>query len=675
MSWFASAQAFVAKYGKAAGFVAKHIVANAIPGGAVVGDLIQSVLNLAQESAKNAQEKALAKASAEELRRIGAMLEECLGPLAVLCDSVAALDGLPDAVERLIRLELARHAEVREGFRNLGVIFSRIDDLHDKTDDLHQKFDRLQAQIEELLRLAESKSGQAGSKPAASATASASTPQRGKAAPAPTAQPENWIACGGVEISLTASFDRTAYAADDDPNVRFLLDMAIRRGRSAPSAAVMADIVLVLDVSRSMNRPDRYPLLCKAVDVFLRRLKPTDQAAIVLFSTAADRVMKFHTGDKATRGVSRILERMDRSSIRFGKHTCLAPALGEALALFRSSRAQTVRRVYILTDGELHDTEACVEQLAHTSSRRIEVHVYGFGNAFDSAALKHLVRAQLGGGSVKPICTEEDIVETFAHVAEVNSRLVARDARLVLEFNPQVVCGDGWTFRPLARHLGRVRDRRLEHELGGLEEDRCYSLLFEVQLPPDRSVTTPVAYARLAWQDDKGGGQHWQVIGVPRLLAGDTRVSEAAPRVTQAFAMLDVLRHPEDKKAETAAAEARLQLALVERRQDPKLLAALAGHLAVLQGRSDAGQMQQEMLAYLDTDNKTVDPDEMAQYVVADQRSVAVGDHQSDPVGRLRQLQAKIRLVQGGVLPLLKPDLEQVELQVKRLRAEISQKS
>lgn len=158
---------------------------------------------------------------------------------------------------------------------------------------------------------------------------------------------------------------------------------------------------------------------------------------------------------------------MDQSSIRFGQHTCLAPALRDALGLFDSTNGKSVHRLYVLTDGELHDAPGCAEPLAGTLSRRIEVHVYGFGDGFDSVALKEMVKGQLGG-SVKPIFKEEDIVGTFAHVAEANSRLVVRDARLSVEFNQQVVCGDAWTFRPQARHLGRVKNRRLEHDLDQL---------------------------------------------------------------------------------------------------------------------------------------------------------------------------------------------------------------
>ena len=109
--------------------------------------------------------------------------------------------------------------------------------------------------------------------------------------------------------------------------------------------------------------------------------------------------------------------------------------------------------------------------------------MYGFGDEFNAVALKLLVSDQIGG-TIKPIVNEEDIARTFAHVAAVNRRLVGTDAKLEATFSPEVACGDAWLFQPQGRYLGAIRDRRLEHVIGGIESERWYSLLLELRLPP-----------------------------------------------------------------------------------------------------------------------------------------------------------------------------------------------
>jgi Mg-chelatase subunit ChlD len=397
---------------------------------------------------------------------------------------------------------------------------------------------------------------------------------------------------------MRPTFDQSAYPAGEDPNVRLMLELEVKR--SAHAAGVSADLFLVLDVSRSMNRPDRYPLLRRAVGELLRRMELGDRVGIALFSTGADLVMKPQPVAQGVAALQAILNRMDSSPIRFGKQTTLAPGLRAALACLDvpAPGPKPIRRVYVLTDGELHDTAECEGVLASFRSQKIEVHVYGFGTGFDPTALKRLLSGQLGG-SVKPICNEQDIVSTFGHIAEVNKRLVARGAVLDLQFNPLVACGDAWTYRPQQRYLGPIRDRQLRHELGGLEAGRVYALLIEAQLPPDASARTPVVYARLTWQEGEPM-QSWMVVEAPRLLPGTA--PEPSAEVQAAYKVLDALRRPADGAAQLAAARASRALAVLEHRLDPAYLAALDLQIAVLEGKTPAEHLDEEIRRYLVAD-------------------------------------------------------------------------
>jgi len=407
---------------------------------------------------------------------------------------------------------------------------------------------------------------------------------------------------GTARMTVRALLDREAFDEADDPLCSLLLSVELSPGGKAPAFEVFADVFLVLDVSGSMNTPDKYPLLRQALAEFLRRMAPRDRVGLAVFSHGAEVVAKLTVGAEAARGADALVRAMDKSKYMFGNATHLAPGLALAREQLLSARgargADPVRRVYVLTDGALHDTTACAEELKKYADAGLEVHVYGFGTGFNGAALKELVADQRGG-SVKPICNEQDVIETFAHIAEVNHRLLGQEGALVVEFSSEVDAGDGWLFRPQERYLGPVRRRRFARDLGGVEAGRSYAALFELRLPPaEAEACTEVARVSLSMRQ----GAHPVELSA-RVTARRQPGGHGAPvvEVTQAQAILAPLRDAGDREAERRAARARLDLAVAEKR-DPGLISALEKRLDVLEGRASEGSLNRADQQYLDSD-------------------------------------------------------------------------
>jgi hypothetical protein len=420
-----------------------------------------------------------------------------------------------------------------------------------------------------------------------------------------------------LAIRLAAAFDCEAYPAGEDSLAYCLVSLQVSAGEEALAAGEDADICLVLDVSGSMDKPNRYPLLREAVRRMIADLAPADRISITVFSDRAETVVPLVLGADAADGESDLLLCMDRSNLLFGPRTLLAPGLRLALDELDRHRRSTdrVRRLYVLTDGELHDAEACLNVLALTRPRRAEVHVFGFGDEFDAAALKRLVSDQLGG-TVKPICNEQDILRTFAHVARVNRRLIGRDGTVKVAFRPQVVCGDGWMFQPKSRYLGPIGGAgRFEHTFGALEAGRIYSWLVELRLPADeeQAALTPVASAEAIWiQGDKTASCHSE-FNAPRVSRATSEEPPAvAASVKRAYDVLNALRNREDIDLELASLRARRELAVLERR-DPNLIAALDKMIEGLSGAAKGTTVEQAKAKlspaeglYLDSDQSTV---------------------------------------------------------------------
>src|SRR5262245_40068551 len=102
-----------------------------------------------------------------------------------------------------------------------------------------------------------------------------------------------------LDVQLTATFDHEAYPRGNDPLAYFLVELFLMGDGEIAVQGVDADLALVLDVSGSMDKPNRYPLLREAVRQLLAGLGPTDRTSITLFSDRAETVVPLISGADA----------------------------------------------------------------------------------------------------------------------------------------------------------------------------------------------------------------------------------------------------------------------------------------------------------------------------------------------------------------------------------------
>jgi hypothetical protein len=101
-----------------------------------------------------------------------------------------------------------------------------------------------------------------------------------------------------LQVDLTAVFDRTSYPTGEDPLVYCLAKLRVSAGSesadtSPESDGPGVDVALVLDVSGSMDKPNRYPLLCEAVRRLVVGLGSQDWISVTLFTDRSKTVFPF----------------------------------------------------------------------------------------------------------------------------------------------------------------------------------------------------------------------------------------------------------------------------------------------------------------------------------------------------------------------------------------------
>lgn len=198
-----------------------------------------------------------------------------------------------------------------------------------------------------------------------------------------------------------------------------------------------ANLVFLIDVSGSMNSPDKLPLLKRAFSLLVNELRPQDRVAIVVYAGAAGVVLP-PTAGTAKDSILLALDRLEAGGSTAG-------SAGIQLA-YDVARQNFVRggnnRVILATDGDFNvgpssDAEL-VRLIEEKRKEGIFLTVLGFGTGnYQDAKMEKL--ADKGNGNHAYI---DSILEAQkVLVSEMGGTLftIAKDVKLQIEFNPAKV--------------------------------------------------------------------------------------------------------------------------------------------------------------------------------------------------------------------------------------------
>jgi Ca-activated chloride channel homolog len=198
-----------------------------------------------------------------------------------------------------------------------------------------------------------------------------------------------------------------------------------------------ANLVLLLDVSGSMNAPNKLPLVVRSMELLLDSLKPTDTVGIVIYAGAAGTVLE----PTPAREKGKILEALH--SLRPGGSTAGAEGIERAYQLAEANfRKGGVNRILLATDGDFNVGIAGTEELKGFVERKREKGVYlsvlGFGQGNYRDELAQAL-AQNGNGVAAYIDTENEARKVLVEQATGSLFTIAKDVKFQVEFNSAAV--------------------------------------------------------------------------------------------------------------------------------------------------------------------------------------------------------------------------------------------
>lgn len=197
------------------------------------------------------------------------------------------------------------------------------------------------------------------------------------------------------------------------------------------------NLVLLLDVSGSMDQPDKLPLAQKSMALLLDTLRPTDTVAIVVYAGAAGEVLPpTQVKDKET-----ILQALN--SLQPGGSTAGAEGIKLAYALAeRSFRKDGVNRILLATDGDFNVGITNPNELKGFVEREREKGVFlsflGFGEGNYRDDMGQIL-AQNGNGVAAYIDTLNEARKVLVQESTASLFTIAKDVKFQVEFNPATV--------------------------------------------------------------------------------------------------------------------------------------------------------------------------------------------------------------------------------------------
>jgi len=197
------------------------------------------------------------------------------------------------------------------------------------------------------------------------------------------------------------------------------------------------NLVFLLDVSGSMQPPERLPLLKSAFRLLVDQLRPEDSVAIVVYAGAPGLVLPPTSGsDKPT-----ILASLDR--LQAGGST--AGGAGIELAYKTAEEnfaANANNRVILATDGDFNvgttSTDALTKLIEEKRRQGIYLTCIGVGTDNLNDALMESL-ADKGNGNYYYLDTINEAKKVFVHQLQGTLVAIAKDVKVQLEFNPALV--------------------------------------------------------------------------------------------------------------------------------------------------------------------------------------------------------------------------------------------
>jgi Ca-activated chloride channel family protein len=301
---------------------------------------------------------------------------------------------------------------------------------------------------------------------------------------------------------------------------RYLVRVGVQGKRVAQKDRKPVHLTFLVDVSGSMNRPDKLGLAKESLKILTRNLKRGDTVALATYA-GNTRVVLTPTSNK-----TQILDAID--NLRSGGGTAMSSgmelAYKQALSSYKKGH---VNRVIVLSDGDANIGRTSFEDILSTIKSYVDEGVtlstigFGMGNYKDSL-MEQL--ANKGNGNYYYIDDIKEARKVFGEQIDGTLEVIAKDVKIQVEFNPDAVS----KYRLIGYENRDIADKDFRNDAvdaGEIGAGHSVTALYEVVMDPGYKGS--LAFVRVRHKEPEGHKASEQIF---MLNAGSvaTKLSDAS---------------------------------------------------------------------------------------------------------------------------------------------------
>ncbi|NGN98959.1 VWA domain-containing protein [Grimontia sp. S25] len=252
-----------------------------------------------------------------------------------------------------------------------------------------------------------------------------------------------------------------------------------------------SNLVFLVDVSGSMNEPNKLPLLVQSLSLLAKNLGEKDKVSLVTYAGNSSVVLEPTSGDNQ-QAIVDALKSLQAGGVTYGES-------GIKLAYRQAKKGfikDGVNRVVLATDGDFNvgvtSLDALKDLVEDERQKGISLTTLGFGRGnYNDAMMEQL--ANIGDGNHAYIDTLHEAQKVLLRQMSGTLQSIAEDVKIQVEFNPDTVK----EYRLIGYQNRKLRDEDFNNDkvdAGEIGAGHTVTALYELTLVGDQGRIDDLRY-------------------------------------------------------------------------------------------------------------------------------------------------------------------------------------
>ncbi|WED29707.1 VWA domain-containing protein [Vibrio sp. DW001] len=289
---------------------------------------------------------------------------------------------------------------------------------------------------------------------------------------------------------------------------RQLLRIALKGYDVPQTERKSSNLVFLVDVSGSMNEPNKLPLLVQSLSMLVKELNEKDTVSLVTYAGHSSVVLEPTKGNEKET-ITNALKSLSAGGGTYGE-SGITMAYQQARASFIN---EGVNRVILATDGDFNvgiaSIDALKKMIANERDKGVSLTTLGFGRGnYNDAMMEQL--ANIGDGNHAYIDTLHEAKKVLLRQMSGTLQTIASDVKIQIEFNPNIVK----EYRLIGYQNRILKDEDFNNDkvdAGEIGAGHTVTALYEITLAGEKGQIDDLRYDRKAITAENFEGELAQV--------------------------------------------------------------------------------------------------------------------------------------------------------------------